>query len=358
VIAASELDVLAATLLQHCTWPWDQPQWPPGAEDKFLALAAEMRSCLTDEDRTHYKPEACIEARGVEPWSDENVIRGKLRRLLYEQMLTLRAQWFIARDFPDSVLDSSLPDLAGKKNDDGLISAGLLKRHGPSSFLYRQTVVHINSIAPYELQLELARIAANCSDRLRLSLDPYDIHLAADFLFPLRKARWRGPAFNAEQVLQRLYEPNISTVMVRCPESPLEETYFSLHPVERLEITRTEKTRRLAFSFEELVPLNEEHRRVGYVGTFLFHCDLLLGAKCIEEVSFEHVDASYLLYRLDRYESRLRSKQTDKIKANAHHKIFYLVRSSFDEWRSLLIHTFPRDELVAEYLTGDHQKVI
>jgi hypothetical protein len=114
----------------------------------------------------------------------------------------------------------------------------------------------------------------------------------------------------------------------------------------------------VAFLFEELVPLSEEHLRVGYVGTFIFHSDLMLGAARLEDVRFAHLDSSYLIYSVERYGERLKAKQGEKIKAEGHHRIFYLPEATFDQWQSLLFYTYPRNELVAEHLTGQRQSPI
>jgi hypothetical protein len=90
-----------------------------------------------------------------------------------------------------------------------------------------------------------------------------------------------------------------------------------------------------------------KHIDVGLIQTRIFHCDAIIGT-----THFEHVDCSQLVYDVETYERRLASHMKDKVKAQGHLKLFWIAKCPVEEWKSLLAATYPRNELIAEYLTG------
>jgi hypothetical protein len=146
-----ELNDLARAPLRHCTSPWDSGLWPDSISRQFQTLAATIQSGLTESDKTEYAQAAIIEARDERVPTDDHFARGKARRLLLDRMRNLKYGMLITREFGDSALCMDVPELAARVDSDGLVGAHVLTPFHPPSFRFGGHVVHISSVAPYEL---------------------------------------------------------------------------------------------------------------------------------------------------------------------------------------------------------------
>ena len=214
----------------------------------------------------------------------------------------------------------------------------------------------MTSEAPNDLVRTLCAIARNRKHRLRVNLDRYRVCARREHIELLLEARAYGPKFHEKYLLQLLHQPTLVTRLVRCPLTDAEEWLQKIDPIERLEVQRTERETTdgpmISYLVEELRPIKPDDYEIGYVASRIFHCDLRLGAKSLEDLRFKHVDTSHLVYSIERYEQRLAAKITAKVDAEGHHKIYHLADTTFSEWLELLGSSFPRNELISEWLTG------
>lgn len=182
-----------------------------------------------------------------------------------------------------------------------------------------------------------------------MALSHYGLVPRKEYRPLLIEARIWGKPFDPEDLKRRLYQKRLLTVYKREPKSELEEILFRFRClVDRLEILRTERDNKFFFTFEELVPLREEHSSIGYVTTRMLHSELTFS----KEV-FDHVDGNLLIYDIDRYKRRFASDLCDKVKANGHYKLFNIKEGcGIELWGQIAQRFYPGDELVSEYFDG------
>jgi hypothetical protein len=273
--------------------------------------------------------------------------RAKLAHLLDVAMERLRLTRAIALRMADSPAFDAFPELRGQLNNDDLLPAATFKPL-PDAFEYRDHAFSFSPLTPLLLQRKLTSLAAQPGVELRWRPAGTPPVPRAGYQQRLEEAIEYGPSFKDELILERLWSKHLPTVLRReAPVNEAESAWDRINPLDRLEVLRTERDDRVSFLFEELLPLSERDIEVGFVSTRIFHCDSIIGTG-----RFEHVDASHLVYDVDTYAQRLASPMKDKIKAQAHIKLFWLGSCSIDGWKGLLSTTYPRNELVAEYLTG------
>jgi hypothetical protein len=247
----------------------------------------------------------------------------------------------------DAPVFSRFPELGEHLDDDDMLPANLFQPL-PDAFEYRAHAFEFSEFTPLFLRRRLTKLAAQPGVDLLWRPAGAAPVPRQNYFQRLEEAIEFGVSFRDDLVLKRLWTVRLPTVLRReAPINPAEAAYDSLEPLERLEVLRTERSDRVSFLFEELVPLVDRHVEVGFVATRIFHCDSVIGTG-----TFEHVDSSQLIYRLDTYERRLASAMKDKVKAEGHLKLFWVASCPTAEWKALLAATYPRNELVAEYLTG------
>jgi hypothetical protein len=262
----------------------------------------------------------------------------------------------IARDVSDSELFRRFPELRSQADDEGLLPLALFGFF-KGALSYKGFVLAPSRLVPAPLGFEIAKLGQGGGLSIRLAIDHFAICPVGQYGEPFAKARVWGMPFGSKILLDHLYDPRSVAVFERFAKDELEELMFSLRaPVKRLEICRGERRDRVALLIEELPPIRDEDLEVGYVSSRIFHCDLELGAEDLAGLRFAHVDASHLVYDIDTYMRRLDSPG-EKIKAKTKQKLFYFPAARFDQWRDLLIATFPNDELIGEWLTGERQSV-
>lgn len=253
----------------------------------------------------------------------------------------------IAQRMVDAPPFDAFPELRGQLDSDDLLPAATFKPL-PDAFEYRGHAFSFSPFTPFLLRRKLTSFAAQPGVELRWRPAGTPPVPQAEYQQRLEEAIEFGLSFKDELVLKRLWSKHLPTVLRReAPVNEVESAWDRLNPLDRLEVLRTERDDRVSFLFEELLPLSERDIDLGFVSTRIFHCDSIIGTG-----RFEHVDASHLVYDVDTYEQRLASPMKDKIKAQAHIKLFWLGSCSIAGWKDLLATTYPRNELVAEYLTG------
>jgi hypothetical protein len=363
-----EISSMAARIIRENLSPWSPdplyPQddsWPEDLRQQFQGLSEQISQSLSDDDVQRY---GCyIQVVAPQFGTDRPVgdlAVAKAGMLLYYATRRVGAEKLIAGDFKDSALTSSVPQLLETADKHGLVSTSLLEPL-QDAFGYRNLAVYVTSEAPNALVRTLCILARNGKDRLRVNLDHYRFCARREYRELLLEARAYGPKFDEKYLLHLLYQPSLVTRLIRCPLSDAEERLQRIDPIERLEIQRTEREadgRMISYLLEELRPITPEDREVGYVGSRIFHCDLLLGAKSLDDLRFRHVDTSHLVYSIERYEQRLDAKITDKVGAQGHHKIYHLVNATFPEWLDLLGCSFPTNELISEWLTAEPHSLL
>lgn len=347
-MSSERLIEVAAVALDH-GWDW-QAVGRPGAPETDAILSPildAMEEALSDADAARFAGYVPIVGRPGESPA-RALARAKLAHGLGTAMDTVRFSRAIDSSLADAPIFDAFPELRQHLDDDDLVPAHLF-RPLPDAFEYQHHAFAFSEFTPQYLRRRLTALAKSGEGGLswRPAIAP-PVPVAA-YQERLEEAIEYGVSFREDLIFKRLWNRHLPTVLRReAPVTKAEIAYDGLNPIERLEILRTERGNRISFLFEELIPLAERHNECGYVLTRIFHCDTVVGKK-----TFEHVDSSQLIYRVETYEKRLRSAMKDKVKAEGHLKLFWLPGCPIDTWKALLCATYPRNELVGEYLTGE-----
>jgi hypothetical protein len=338
-----------ALLMIHEGWTWEVLARDIAATATGLAapLLDNIALGLSDEDRTRfagYVP--IVERPGETP--QMSLARAKLMVLLGTATERLRLSNAIEGKLRDSPIFQQFPELVAHLDNDELLPATLFGSL-PDALEYKEHVIAFSEFTPQFIRRRLSAIAQQPNVALRLRVANGHPIRRHEYAERLEEAIEFGVTFTNDLILQRLWQKHLPTVLRRAPPiNAGEAAYDRLEPLDRLEVLRTERDGHISLLFEELVPLSESHIEVGFATTKIFHCDTDVGTG-----TFSHVDASQLVYRLDTYEQRLGAKMKDKIKADGHLKLFWLASCTVETWKTLLLATYPRNELVGEYLTGE-----
>ena len=234
-------------------------------------------------------------------------------------------------------------------DDDGLLPVSVFDDIYPDAYVYKSFVIDPCESTPFDLTKSLTEIASQNKNRVKVRLSHYRIISKKDYLSTMREAHIWGKPFDPSTVYKRLFEPNLTTVYERHPKTELERNYQCLLArLVRLEVSRHEDRDRIVISAETLVPIKTYHEKTGYVKTKLFHSDVLIGQQ-----QFNHIDVSCLVYTLEQYRQRLLVNMPIKVKAQGHYKLFWLGAGDISTWIELIQRTYPSNELVQEYLTGE-----
>jgi hypothetical protein len=356
-----EIDSLADTFRRSGLSVWSplDPKWPDEIV-RGIALASEaIEKSLDAHDRKEYEHGAEIYGH----WCNSD---GKRDRVAVAKTLALidaarrakNVEKLIHQDLSDSELYRRFPELEARAGEDDLFPAALFACF-KDAFSYRGYALIPSNLTPAPLGSEISKLAQQKTPGLRFAVDHFLIRPESQYFEPFAKARIWGLPFSSRILLARIYERRSVSVYQRYPADEHEKLLFTLRaPVERLEVCRAEQAggdgTRIALLIEELVPLGKDEWELGYVFTRMLHCDLQLGADELDDLRFSHVDASVLVYDVESYIERL-AAPGEKVKAISKRKLFYLPDARFHHWRDLLVATFPNDELVGEWLTGEKQ---
>ncbi len=340
---------------------WDplDPKWPDEIVQGIAAASEAIEESLDAHDRKDYEQRAEIFGHWCnQEGKHDPVAIAKTLTLIDTAYRTRNIEKLLARDLSDSELYRRFPELQAQATEDDLFPAALFACF-KDAFSYRGYALVPISLTPAPLRSEISKLAQENAPGLRFAVDHFLIRPESQYFEPFAKARIWGLSFSPRILVERLYERRSVSVYQRCAVDQHEKLLFTLRaPVERLEVCRAEQAdesgTRVAFLVEELVPIAEGDWSLGYVFTRMFHCDLELGAKELDDLRFKHVDASLLVYDIESYIERL-AAPGEKVKAISKTKLFYLPDARFHDWRDLLIATFPNDELVGEWLTGEKQ---
>jgi hypothetical protein len=356
-----EIESLADTFRRSGLSVWNplDPEWPDEII-RGIALASEaIEKSLDADDRKKYGQRAEIYGRWCNSEGKRDPVAiAKTLTLIDAVYRTKNFEKLVAQDLSDSELYRRFPELQAQATEDDLFPAALFACF-KDAFSYRGYALVPVSLTPAPLRSEISKLAQQKAPGLRFAVDHFLIRPENQYFEPLVKARIWGLPFSPRILVERLYDRRSISVYQRCAVDEHEKLLFTLRaPVERLEVWRAEQAdgggTRIALLVEELAPIAEGDWELGYVFTRMFHCDLELRAKELDDLRFKHVDASLLVYDIESYIERL-AAPGEKVKAISKTKLFYLPDARFHDWRDLLIATFPNDELVGEWLTGEKQ---
>lgn len=257
---------------------------------------------------------------------------------------------YVSGTFGDSLLLNLFPELEKEFNDEKLLPIRLFKIL-PDALEYKGHAISFSRVAPYPLIKELCTLAdATCTLDLKVQPDHYRISPLAQYSPSLKKALYYGKCFDEAVVFERIFQKNLPCELRRFPETRLQELFAKLNPIESLQVSRHEQAEgsgvRISYLAEELIPLDQQAGS-RHIATKIFHSDLYAGQRL-----FKHIDASYLVYHTETYQKRLAAKMIDKVKAEGHHKLFWLGSGDVILWKKLFHCVYPQNELIEEYLTG------
>lgn len=358
---SAEIERLADTFRRSglSVWSPQDPKWPDEIVRGIARACEAIEKSLDANDRKEYGQRAVIYGR----WCNSDgkrdpVAVAKTLSLIDAAYRAKNVEKLIRQDFSDSELFRRFPELQAHLTADALFPAALFGCF-KDVFSYRGYALVPIGLTPAPLKSEISKLAQQKTPGLRFAIDHFLIRPESQYFEAFGKARIWGLPFSSRVLLERIYERRSISVYKRCPVDEIEKLTFTLRaPVERLEVCRAEQaggvSTRIALLIEELPPLAEDHLELGYVLTRMFHCDLELGAEKLDDLRFMHVDASLLVYSVESYIERL-DTPGEKVKAVSKTKLFYLPDARYDQWRDLLIATFPNDELVGDWLTGEKQ---
>lgn len=326
-----------------------------GSDSLALEILSSLQANLDDELRRKYRPHA---DRFAVPYPTPVADCHIAKAWLWHEMVTagrrITLERYIRNQFEDSLLFEMFPELRGQCDAEGLLPAELFKskRQLGHAVIYKNHAIRLSEAMPYELETRLVGIATSGTNKsLKIRLSHYAIQPVSKFHDPMLKAIVRGPSFAERFVTEKLHTRNQTTILQRIPMADEERRLWAtLDPIERFEVNRSEKGNYVSLMAEQLNPATPRHGSPGnYVTNPLFHSDLELGGK---EVVFKHADASVLIYEFNRYAERLALNLPDTMKAAGHFKLFWVGDCSLSVWKELFRETFPENELVAEFFTG------
>jgi hypothetical protein len=325
-------------------------KFPKDTNCFFDEIVATIEKSLTDEDREKHRGYAQGIVRDVNHQPpDAAIAKSKLASLLTYAVEKIRAKSYIKNRFENSLLLSKFPELKASMDDDGLLPVSIFDEIYPDVYVYKGFAIDPCESTPFDLTKSLTEIASQNKHQVKVRLSHYRIIPKKDYLPTMREAHIWGKPFDPSTVYKRLFEPNLTTVFERHPKTELERNYQCLlAKVVRFEVNRHEDRDRIVISAETLVPIATRHEKSGYVKTKLFHSDVLIGQQL-----FNHIDVSCLVYTLEQYRRRLLVKMPVKVKAKGHYKLFWLGAGNISTWIELIQRTYPSNELVQEYLTGE-----
>jgi hypothetical protein len=308
-----------------------------------------MAGTLTEDDKRKYGCYMQLVGREGENLAQQ-LARAKMTQDIWHDIQRLEIEWRMSMRFHEAPLFQEFPELVSQLDRHELLSASLFAAL-PDALKYRRRVVTYSGHLHHWFRRKLSQLASSTPTTLKVRVDPFSkTSPVASYIESLEEARAYGRSFDLQQIHGRLYEPSIPSVYERLPPSDVAEAcYDKLEPIERLEVLRTERSREnyVSFLIEELKPFSELNRDIGYIETRIFHCDSKIGSG-----QFDHVDASVLTYDVETYRRRLTAHLKDKISAENHTKLFWHGPCGVDIFQELLLLTFPRNELVGEFLTG------
>jgi hypothetical protein len=339
-------DIAGRALEEGWNWEAVGRSGTPETDAIVAPLLHDIAASLSDADRVRFSGHVPVVERPADS-PEQALARAKLAHLLNVEMDSLCFSRAISRPLAQAPAFSQFPELRKHLDDDDMMPARLF-RPLPDAFQYRGHAFSFSEFTPLFLRRKLSVLANQPGVDLRWRASTEPPVPVACYRERLEEAIDFGLPFRDELILKQLWTRHLPTRLRREPAvNDAEAAYDRLQPLDRLEVLRTERSGRVSFLFEALVPLAERHIEVGYVTTRIFHCDLVIGERI-----FEHVDSSKLIYRVATYEARLASSMKDKVKADGHLKLFWLASCALADWKALLSATYPRNELVAEYLTG------
>lgn len=326
-----------------------------GVDPLVLEILAALEKKLDGTLRAEHRPFADqFIIPYPQPVTDHHLAKSWLCTELCRSLSRITAERYIRNEFEDSLLLEMFPELRKEMDDQGLFPAGLFKssRQFGQAIVYKNHAIRLTEAMPYDLETRLVGITtAGTNQTLKIRLSHYAIVRASDFHDPMFKAIVRGPSFAEKFVTQKLYTPNQTSVLERIPLDEEERRCWAmLDPIERFEVNRSEKGSYVSLMAEQVSPLNPKFGKPdNYVKNMLFHSDLEVGGA---RVVFKHADASLLIYETSQYSNRLNAKFPKTPKAAGHFKMFWLGDCSLSVWKDLFHLTFPGNELVAEFFTG------
>lgn len=330
----------------------------PEAMTKAGRLAEEaFAKDLSADDHSRFGPFAPIVQRGGGSLSHEHAVaRAKLCLLVDELREVIRSEFIVDGEFPKSNVAPLLSKI--DVDDDGLVDVADLQPL-PDAFGLGEHAVRLADPAPYPLRRALSAVHAGLArkgsprGRLKVQLDPYDVIAKRDYREALMEAQWFGPPFSGEWLWGRLEAAKEVTVQKRVePEEHFAQLELRAFYAKenQLDITRKQEAGRTAFLFE-LLDKETDLEDDSLVRTSIFHSDHERPAD-EEGRRFSHADTSLLIYRAETYLSRVAAESGAKVKAEAHYKFFWLSGPDEATWVTLLRASFPRSELVDEFLSG------
>ncbi len=339
---------LAALALKE-GWGWEAAgrAVEPGVDRVLDPLLDAISADLTEADAKRFSGFVPVVERSTDT-PRRALARAKLAIVLCNAMARVRFEQALdASSFRNGEVFCRFPELREHLDDEDLLPYDLFTPL-PDALEYGRHALGYSEFTPHFIRRQLSDIASAGKVNLRVRLSADSPVPRERYLQSLEEAVEFGLPFEDELMLRRLWEKHLPTVLRReYPTNEVERAYDQLYPLERLEVLRTERGEHVSFLIEELTPLSDTHIDEGFASTRIFHSDCTVGSSL-----FSHVDVSHLIYRVETYEMRLRSQMKDKVKAEGHLKLFWLESCRIDRWKALLGATYPRDELVAEYLTG------
>lgn len=319
---------------------------PESLGSRCAAIVDELTSSLTAADSEAYGGFVGVVTREAEVTGPKDLALAKFVCLLGIARQRAYLSGLLIDSAPTSPVFQKHPELLDLRNESGLLPFGLFEGL-VDAVAYKESAVRL--FADDRLTRALLKLSLPNKDDLLIRLSESQVWPRRSYNQLLQEAVEFGPTFSEQRLWEAMYKSRVATVLSRLPtEDKVELALRRLNPQERFEVLRTERNGMISILMEELVPLTLRDIEIGYIKTRIFHCDLVIGRR-----TFEHIDASCLVYSVDTYQQRLEARMEDKVKAEGHVKLFWVKDRDLSVWRSLLFCVFPRNELVVEYLTGE-----
>lgn len=258
-----------------------------------------------------------------------------------------------------SPLLAKFPVLKGKYDNHDLFPSTLFKKKESWSIdvEFDNHIISMSSRIPRDLNRYFVKMMReNKNGDLKIKLSSSKFCLKKDYTEPLLEAIEAGPPFKKDKVFQKLKEGTFDINLTRhdYTEMQLNVVMMSFNNIQRVEVHRSQKQDGyVSYLVEELPQITKQDEFVGYVKTTIFHSDFKLSDKAAK---FKHADSTVLIYTIDDYKERLLG--LEKVKAIGHIKLYRVDNCDIDMWIDLFNLSFPRNELIYEYLNNEKHPIL
>ena len=273
----------------------------------------------------------------------ENLKTVKLLKNLDTEINLIKKNNYLKLNEKYSKLYNQFPELFKKFDSEQLISSNELKVYN-DAFEYKNYIIELDEKINYDLKKYIFKLISKKIE-VKIRLSHFNIFKKDKYQIPIFKAKVYGKNFKNDYLNKKLFSNRLQSKFQRIETQENKHLLIMFEKVKQFEILRTERDK--IFLLTECLPEIQDNDK--FIETLILHSDIDYNG-----IFFNHIDLSLLFYSNDNYDIRIKKELKDKINADYHIKLMRIEKKfSMNEWANLLLLSYPRNELVIEFLTGN-----